>query len=1228
MSLLAMDTSSLFDPFEFPPDMDMEPPKPETNFREKLEIRTKRHHDHHVKETVVARESDYKSRDLMDIKSRPFDVQPKVHMIETPSPTAAPGVSDVQTARQKLRDSLTSALDMVVSKQLVKSVLGVGADAKDNDAVQISSPLEASKLDNLSQEFESPKDGQVVESLVVDLGPLETEAMNIDSMGGEMSVLEPPASVDDYRLSFEQADYGNEVDVAESPFKKLKTEFAEFDYVHRKLEIEEKEGRIAVEDVKGGLHIVDQARKLATDIEAELFKLYGSKKTYNQKARSLLFNLKDKSNPELRARVFSGEISPADLCRMSGEQLASKELSDWRNAKEQALDKMLVLTDADTVSGKVVKKTHKGEFVVDVQNESTVDIAPVVTRSVFPVNKVEEKAQHEQMEGQVNHSPNKSKYGSSPSLKRSRSDENDIVGGTLSYSSPIAEEKNTTETMHAELPETEQFLPTIMSLDEYMEAQDDGVVQEDVFEDAPIEPRDSLTPSQGVEVQEALHGIDPPSTTSKAVKEESISNREESPSAKHAEATPVLAKQSSDTGKTDRVGVAWTGQIQLSGNRQSPLIVSHRSGEKVDLKHWPKSLELKGRVRLAHLDKFLQDLQQSRSRAVTVVSILVQEGHPDQTSATEHVKEVASQYQMGDRVGFVEPRSGYELYLLPPGSGTTKLLSEHGHPDISPEALGKDVVLVGVIVWRRSHLSSSRVPDRNNNLKRHAVASSTHHESISKSSRAGVGPSKDPSSDPRSRSRGVANVSSAASSMHLLKFPVESSPTKDPSPVRNWPPSTTTTTSHANVLKAHRIIPASSDATTDMPPGFSVRQPSSQPSVASRQHLDPRQPAPSLPSADVPPGFWPRPAQNMSRQPLSEEDDDLPEFDFSVHTLPPGPPPRSPSQFNSLPGPSLNSDTLSQFPPRQSPPKVPEQGSLPPPSNPDFSSSGYPPRPPGPPPPPQDSSFLSRNPSSNYYTPVAAPMSVDNRPHEGEFRPLAQDQPPRVSLGGGSHGQAMLGQPGQPQQYGSLNASMQVGGHGAPPLASALPRNDLPEWRPSAQFQLRPPLYENDPRHLVGAPPPHPHFDPAAAVGGAPPPPLTVQQEMTWPPPQHHQQQAPPTILPPPPMPPQWQPQEQSRGHYQPQPQWQHSNHFQPQQQPQQHMTPVRPVDPRGAPPFNSWDGAPPSWDATGARNNEHHRDTRTSGEHRMKDPRSNDQVSWHDRERETNGGRPDFRRR
>lgn len=80
----------------------------------------------------------------------------QVHTVETPSPTTAPGVSDVQAARQKLRDSLTSALDMVVSKQLVKSVLGVGEDvemdAKNEPGdVQNPSTLEVSHPASLSQ---------------------------------------------------------------------------------------------------------------------------------------------------------------------------------------------------------------------------------------------------------------------------------------------------------------------------------------------------------------------------------------------------------------------------------------------------------------------------------------------------------------------------------------------------------------------------------------------------------------------------------------------------------------------------------------------------------------------------------------------------------------------------------------------------------------------------------------------------------------------------------------------------------------------------------------------------------------------------------------------------------------------------------------------------------------------------------------------------------------------
>lgn len=49
MSLLAMDTSSLFDPFAYPPEIDPEPPKPEAKFREKLEIKPLRHQEPQVK---------------------------------------------------------------------------------------------------------------------------------------------------------------------------------------------------------------------------------------------------------------------------------------------------------------------------------------------------------------------------------------------------------------------------------------------------------------------------------------------------------------------------------------------------------------------------------------------------------------------------------------------------------------------------------------------------------------------------------------------------------------------------------------------------------------------------------------------------------------------------------------------------------------------------------------------------------------------------------------------------------------------------------------------------------------------------------------------------------------------------------------------------------------------------------------------------------------------------
>jgi len=50
----------------------------------------------------------------------------------------------------------------------------------------------------------------------------------------------------------------------------------------------------------------------------------GTDKEYRQKVRSLSYNLRDATNPELRARVLQGEVPPDRLVQMTPAEMASK----------------------------------------------------------------------------------------------------------------------------------------------------------------------------------------------------------------------------------------------------------------------------------------------------------------------------------------------------------------------------------------------------------------------------------------------------------------------------------------------------------------------------------------------------------------------------------------------------------------------------------------------------------------------------------------------------------------------------------------------------------------------------------------------------------------------------------------------------------------------------------------------------------------------------------------
>ncbi|KAL2346806.1 hypothetical protein Fmac_000806 [Flemingia macrophylla] len=483
---------------------------------------------------------------------------------------------------------------------------------------------------------------------------------------------------------------------------------------------------------------------LASRIEEELFKLFaGVNKKYKEKGRSLLFNLKDRNNPELRERVMFGEIPPDQLCSMTAEELASKELSQWRIAKAEEFAQMVVLPDSDVDIRRLVKKTHKGEFQVEVEHEDNVSVEVSGARSQTIKNDGE---------------------GTSPS----KADVNtDAEKGNLqkdnTFSITISSNDGADPMqglMTDDALKDPDFLPPIVSLDEFMES----LHSEPPFENLPVESgkvtpisekvdsgvgskskSSNLTSNEQADVtSDKSEKFQSPRVNSDAKEDKKFnadsgaisSDTRYSESQADMKSTDGRAKEKSiddmksasteaelrgnqfhaeerhgNTNRHLKVGVSamgeclWEGMLQPNISTTQSVISMFKSGEKTAAKEWPGFLEIKGRVRLDAFEKFLQDLRQSRSRAIMVSHFISKE--PDEEST---LREVADSYIMDERVGFAEPVHGVELYFCPPHKKTVEMLS-NVLPKEQIEAVNSiDNGLIGIIVWRKTNLTSSISP--------------------------------------------------------------------------------------------------------------------------------------------------------------------------------------------------------------------------------------------------------------------------------------------------------------------------------------------------------------------------------------------------------------------------------------------------------------------------------------------------------------------------------------
>ncbi|CAD5332679.1 unnamed protein product [Arabidopsis thaliana] len=426
---------------------------------------------------------------------------------------------------------------------------------------------------------------------------------------------------------------------------------------------------------------------LASKIELELFKLFGGvNKKYKEKGRSLLFNLKDKNNPELRESVMSGKISPERLCNMTAEELASKELSQWRQAKAEEMAEMVVLRDTDIDVRNLVRKTHKGEFQVEIDpvDSGTVDVSAEITSNSKPRAKAKS-----------------SKSSTKATLKKNDSNDKNIKSNQRTSSAvtlPPTEEIDPMQglSMDDEMKDV-GFLPPIVSLDEFMESLN----SEPPFGSPHEHPPGKEDPaSEKSDSKDGSHSKSPSRSPKQSPKEpsESVSSKTE------LEKTNVISPKPDggdqldgdvskpentslvDSIKEDRI---WDGILQLSSASVVSVTGIFKSGEKAKTSEWPTMVEVKGRVRLSAFGKFVKELPLSRSRVLMVMNV------------------VAKSYVADQRVGYAEPTSGVELYLCPTLGETLDLLSKIISKDYLDEVkCSEDIGLIGVVVWRRAVVAS------------------------------------------------------------------------------------------------------------------------------------------------------------------------------------------------------------------------------------------------------------------------------------------------------------------------------------------------------------------------------------------------------------------------------------------------------------------------------------------------------------------------------------------
>jgi len=139
----------------------------------------------------------------------------------------------------------------------------------------------------------------------------------------------------------------------------------------------------------------EEIEKFATAIESEMFRFFNkdTRDKYKVKFRSLKFNLSDTKNKTLIERICMKKLTPRQLVELPSSELASKELSKWREEENKHQLEIITKAELDALAQtKMVIKTHKGEEILETKNTSAdislpdEDIESAIDKTVLSID--------------------------------------------------------------------------------------------------------------------------------------------------------------------------------------------------------------------------------------------------------------------------------------------------------------------------------------------------------------------------------------------------------------------------------------------------------------------------------------------------------------------------------------------------------------------------------------------------------------------------------------------------------------------------------------------------------------------------------------------------------------------------------------------------------------------------------------------------------------------------